>query len=110
MFTRLQSVLAACLLAASLVGASQVAHAQDPAASAVAAVSSAAPAVAAAPAPVANATSSKETVDNPYGLGALWAEGDFVSKFVLVLLVLMSMGSWYIMVTKLYESLKLGRE
>jgi biopolymer transport protein ExbB len=109
MFTRLQSVLAACLLAASLVGAPQVAHAQASAASA-AADTPAAPVVAAAPAPVANATSSKETVDNPYGLGALWAEGDFVSKFVLILLVLMSMGSWYIIVTKLYESLKLGRE
>jgi biopolymer transport protein ExbB len=61
-------------------------------------------------APVAAATSSKETVDNPYGLAALWAEGDFVSKFVLILLALMSMGSWYIMVTKLYEGMKLAKE
>jgi len=111
MFTRLQSVLAACLLAASLAGAPLAAHAQASAASA-AVDAPAAPAVAVAPvpAPVANATSSKETVDNPYGLAALWAEGDFVSKFVLILLVLMSMGSWYIMITKLYESLKLGSE
>jgi biopolymer transport protein ExbB len=111
MFTRLQSVLAVCLLAASLVGAPQAAHAQASAASA-AVDAPAAPAVAVAPvpAPVANATSNKETVDNPYGLAALWAEGDFVSKFVLILLVLMSMGSWYIMITKLYESLKLGSE
>ena len=59
---------------------------------------------------MADATTTKETVDNPYGLGALWAQGDFVSKFVLILLALMSMGSWYIMITKLYESMKLAGE
>ena len=107
MFTRLQSLFAACLFAASLAGAPQAALAQAPAASAAVAEAAAAPA---APAPVANAGSSKESVDNPYGLAALWAEGDFVSKFVLILLALMSMGSWYIMVTKLYEGMKLSKE
>jgi biopolymer transport protein ExbB len=53
---------------------------------------------------------SKETVDNPYGLAALWAQGDFVSKGTLIILVIMSMGSWYILITKLYESLKMGGE
>ena len=61
-------------------------------------------------APLPAAASSKETVDNPYGLGALWAQGDFVSRGTLTLLVIMSMGSWYILITKLYESLKLSRE
>jgi len=56
------------------------------------------------------ATTTRETVDNPYGLGALWAQGDFVSRGTLIILVLMSMGSWYILVTKLYESLKINRE
>ncbi|WP_321857479.1 MotA/TolQ/ExbB proton channel family protein [Paraburkholderia tropica] len=46
---------------------------------------------------------SSATVENPYGLGALWAGGDFVARFVLVILVLMSMGSWYIMITKFFE-------
>jgi biopolymer transport protein ExbB len=111
MFTRLQSVMAACLLAASLVGAPQAALAQAPAASAASPATTEAPAAVAVASPaVAAATSAKETVDNPYGLGALWAEGDFVSKFVLILLVLMSMGSWYIMITKLYESIKLSGE
>jgi biopolymer transport protein ExbB len=50
--------------------------------------------------PPAPATS--ETVANPYGLGALWKNGDFVARFVLILLVLMSMGSWYIMITKFF--------
>ncbi|KVK71875.1 biopolymer transporter ExbB [Burkholderia cepacia] len=43
------------------------------------------------------------TVENPYGLGALWANGDFVARFVLGLLVVMSLGSWYVMVTKFIE-------
>jgi biopolymer transport protein ExbB len=72
------------------------------------ATASAAP-MAAAPAPMAAAT-SKETVDNPYGLSALWEQGDFVSRGTLIILVLMSMGSWYILITKLYESLKLSSE
>jgi biopolymer transport protein ExbB len=69
----------------------------------------AAPAVAPAPAP-AVATTSKESVDNPYGLSALWAQGDFVAKGTLIILVIMSMGSWYILITKLYESLKIAGE
>ena len=66
---------------------------------------------AATPAPVANTgITSKETVDNPYGLGALWAQGDFVSRGTLIILVIMSMGSWYILITKLYESFKIASE
>ncbi|MFW2274664.1 MotA/TolQ/ExbB proton channel family protein [Burkholderia orbicola] len=66
---------------------------------------SAAPATAAAAdhavPPPEPATSA--TVENPYGLGALWANGDFVARFVLGLLVVMSLGSWYIMITKFVE-------
>jgi biopolymer transport protein ExbB len=69
-----------------------------------------APAQAAVAAPAASAASTKETVDNPYGLDALWREGDFVAKATLVILVIMSMGSWYIIITKLYEQYKLGRQ
>ena len=47
------------------------------------------------------------SVDNPYGLGALWDQGDFVSKTTLVFLLLMSMGSWYVLVTRLRTSLQL---
>src|SRR4030095_975578 len=75
-----------------------------------------APAPAAAPAPVAPApapvvpTVSKETVENPYGLEALWRQGDFVSRGTLIILVIMSMGSWYIIFVKLWEQFKLMRE
>ncbi|MEP2830339.1 MotA/TolQ/ExbB proton channel family protein [Parvibaculum sp.] len=44
---------------------------------------------------------------NPYGLGALWEQGDFVSKGTLIILVLMSMGSWYVLITKLFEQRRL---
>ena len=38
------------------------------------------------------------------------APGDFVSKGTLIILVIMSMGSWYIMFVKLWEQHKLLRE
>ena len=44
-----------------------------------------------------------EEAMNPYGLQALWVEGDFVSKGILVTLVIMSMGSWFILVTRLWD-------
>ena len=106
---RSQSVFAAIALAASFIAAPVLVHAQD-AASAAAASQPEAVAPAAAPAPIADATTVKETVDNPYGLGALWAQGDFVARGTLMILVIMSMGSWYILITKLYESLKISSQ
>ncbi|WP_264812528.1 MotA/TolQ/ExbB proton channel family protein, partial [Acetobacter oeni] len=44
---------------------------------------------------------------NPYGLGALWANGDIISRGVLVIMVIMSVGTWYIMITKFFEQAKL---
>jgi len=52
-------------------------------------------------------TVSKESVDNPYGLSALWAQGDFVSRGTLIIMAIMSMASWYIIFTKLFEQRKL---
>ncbi len=48
--------------------------------------------------------------DNPYGLEALWTQSDFVAKAVLVLLALMSIGSWYIIITKLIEQARISRQ
>ena len=110
MTTRLSSMFAALTLAATLVALPLAASAQAASApEAAPAATTAAPAPAAAPAPLA-ATTHKETVDNPYGLQALWAQGDFVAKGTLIILVLMSLGSWYILVTKLYESIKVAGE
>ncbi len=50
------------------------------------------------------------TVDNPYGIGALWAQGDFVAKGVMVLLVIMSAYSWFIIFTKWWEQRRLLRQ
>jgi len=50
---------------------------------------------------------SPPEVANPYGLGALWEQGDFVARSTLIILVLMSMGSWYILITRLRASLRL---
>jgi biopolymer transport protein ExbB len=47
------------------------------------------------------------TVDNPYGIGALWAQGDFVAKGVLILLALMSAYSWFVIFTKWWEQRRL---
>jgi biopolymer transport protein ExbB len=59
------------------------------------------------PAAVAAPAVAKESVDNPYGLSALWAQGDFVSRGTLIIMMIMSMGSWYIIFTKLFEQRKL---
>jgi biopolymer transport protein ExbB len=44
-----------------------------------------------------------EAVDNPYGLAALWKTGDLVSHGTLIILAIMSLGTWYIMITKVWE-------
>ena len=50
---------------------------------------------------------AKEEVSNPYGLDALWAQGDFVARGTLVIMIIMSMASWYVIFTKLFEQRKL---
>ncbi|MFZ9708823.1 MAG: MotA/TolQ/ExbB proton channel family protein [Steroidobacteraceae bacterium] len=46
-------------------------------------------------------------VENPYGLGALWEQGDFVAKGTLIIMVIMSLTSWYVIVMKLLDQRKL---
>jgi biopolymer transport protein ExbB len=75
----------------------------------------AAPAAAPAPAAPAEATAASAAPaasahdENPYGLGALWAQGDIVAKGTLLILVLMSMGSWYVIITKFFEQSKAAK-
>ena len=59
-----------------------------------------------APAVAPAATVTKESVENPYDLKHLWAQGDVVARGTLIILVIMSLASWYVLVTKLFESLK----
>ena len=97
--------LRACA-AALLLGAG-VLLAQGAAAQAASAPEASPAPAAAAPAPVPAAASgpavAEEAVDNPYGLKALWGQGDFVAKGTLIIMLIMSMGSWYIIFTKLFE-------
>ena len=45
--------------------------------------------------------------ENPYGLKAVWAQGDVVAKGTLAILVFMSIFSWYLIVAKLLEQKRL---
>ena len=45
--------------------------------------------------------------ESPYGLTALWQQGDLVSKGTLIILAIMSFVSWYIMLTKWWDQRKL---
>ena len=123
--TRLSAFLAAVLLSVTAASAlvSAPAFAQTPAtdAAAPAATDAAAPAVDPAAAPATDAaaapadagapaaapgTEKTEEVYNPYGLQAMWEHGDFVNKGTLIILSLMSIGSWYIIITKLIDQQK----
>ena len=82
-----------------------------PAATTAPAAPAAAPDAAAAPAAKApSVTHATEVIDNPYGLEALWKGGDLVARFTLGILAIMSMGSWYIIITKVYEQFKMNRQ
>ena len=47
--------------------------------------------------------------DNPYGMEALWNGSDLIARFVLLLLAVMSVGSWYILIVKLLEQTRMKR-
>ena len=126
--TRLSAMLAAVLFsvtaASALVSAPAFADAPAAGATAPAADAAAAPAADAAAAPAADAAAAPagdaaapaaggeqtEEVHNPYGIEAMWEEGDFVNKGTIIILSLMSIGSWYIIITKLIDQQKIMRQ
>jgi biopolymer transport protein ExbB len=55
------------------------------------------------------AKAAAPVVTNPYGLGSLWLQGDFVAKFTLIILACMSMATWYVMLTKLWDQHRVMR-
>lgn len=59
-----------------------------------------------AAAPAAGATAQVQ-VQNPYGFAALVKNGDMVSHTVLALLAIMSLGTWGIFATKMWEQSKI---
>ena len=117
MIKQLKTLILAIGLVAGLSLAS-ASFAAKPKEAAPAAPTAAAPAPEAAPAaPVAPASPAAAEAapapgahdENPYGLGALWAQGDIVAKGTLLILVLMSMGSWYVIITKFFEQSKAAK-
>jgi len=118
--TRLSAVLAAVLFsvtaATALVSAPAMADAPASAAASAPAAApadaAAAPAAEAAAAPAAEgapAGKAKEEVENPFGLQAVW-DGGFVARATLIILSIMSIGSWYIIVTKVIDQAKIFKQ
>jgi biopolymer transport protein ExbB len=105
--TRLSAILAAVLFSVTAASAlvSAPAYADAPASAAASAPAADAAAPAAAPAAAAH----KEVAENPFGPAAVWEAG-FVSRGTLIILSLMSMGSWYIIITKLLDQMKIFRQ
>ena len=122
--TRLSATVAALLFsvtaASALVSAPAFADAPASAAASAPAAAPAADAAAPAAAPAADAAASaaapaaggdakKEEVENPFGPAAVW-NGGVVSRGTLIILALMSMGSWYIIITKLIDQMKIFKQ
>lgn len=82
------------------------AAAQTPAAEPAKPAEAAASPAAAMTAPIAAPVSSKDEL----GVKAIWDKADLVAKFVLFILVVMSMGSWYILIVKFFEQRRLMKE
>jgi len=117
MSTGLSALIAAVLMSTALFANAQSDNASAPAASASAAApaasDTAAPAAASAGADAsapAGPTVTQEEVANPYGPQAVWTQGDFVSRGVVVVLFIMSLGSWYIIITKLIDQFRLMKQ
>lgn len=111
---RFSALIAAAMLA---VGPAGLVFAEnDPVAAPAAPTTPAAPAdaapaldAAAVPADAAPAAPAEKqkTAADKMGLMHTWEESDAVAKVVLFMMVIMSMGTWYIMVTKFVEQQKL---
>jgi biopolymer transport protein ExbB len=55
------------------------------------------------------AAAAATSTASPYGLIPLWVNGNIVSRATLTVLVIMSLGSWFIMFTKLWDQRALKR-
>jgi biopolymer transport protein ExbB len=98
--------VAAVVLPAAMALASGPATAQGPAAPAA---SVATPARVAPSSSASAAIQNGDRADNPYGLEALWRGSDGIARGVLILLGIMSVGSWYIIVAKVIEQSRMSR-
>lgn len=91
------TLLAGLVLACSMPTLAFAQAASEPAA--------AAPAAEPAPAPTpASTVTTQEAVQNPFGLAGMWRAADPVKRGTLVILVIMSMASWYVIFLKYFET------
>ena len=108
--TATTALVAAPAFADAPASAAASAPAADAAPAAPAADAAAAPAAdAAAPAADAAAPAKTEEVHNPFGLSAVW-DGGFVPRATLIIMVIMSIGTWYIIITKLIDQMKIFKQ
>ncbi len=54
-------------------------------------------------------TTGTEVQENPFGLQQLWTQSDFLIKGILVVLVIMSFTSWYIIFTKVWDQRRIRK-
>ena len=113
-FVRTAQQTLATLAAVSLVSSTLVMPmsvlAQAPSAAPAATAAPAAEPATPAAAPFQSGKPTVEKVENPYGIKALWNEGDIVARTTLIIMIIMSVGTWYIMISKLFELSKIGRQ
>lgn len=85
------------LFAAAVMLLTNIAYAQS-------ATTAAAPA---ATVVITPSTTVTPAVENPYGLTAVFAQGDWVAKTTLIILIIMSLASWYVLISKLLAQKKM---
>jgi|ADGO01.1.fsa_nt_gi biopolymer transport protein ExbB len=54
-------------------------------------------------------TTGTEVQENPFGLEQLWAQSGFVIKGILIILIIMSFSSWYVIFTKLWDQRRIRK-
>ena len=92
----------------ALAGAAAIAFAQSPNASAPATTASAPAALIPSSTPVLPTIKTPSSVANPYGLEAMWSQGDWVARLTIVILGIMSLASWYVLISKLIAQSRMG--
>ena len=107
MISKTLTIAAAFVLTLGLGVGSAQAQATAPATAAPAAAAPAAPAAPDAAAPagtqVVKAATAKAPEENPYGLGDILKKKNPVSYTVLIILLIMSVGTWYIFFVKYFD-------
>ncbi|MGL4230639.1 MAG: MotA/TolQ/ExbB proton channel family protein [Casimicrobium sp.] len=105
------AVMAFSPLTGAFAQSATPAPATAPAAAAPAATPAPAPAPTPAPSTITAAPkASTVQVENPYGLKAMWQHADVVTMTTLIIMVIMSLGTWYIMISKLLELNRIARQ